>query len=157
MGRYHSLALVALVVAVISPARSFAPRTGPFQVASTPAVSSSATTTSALSEQKFAVTEVADPDYNAVHVAKTGGAGTRTASQDAVEKNLSLGAPGKRPLGGHFLTKGGVQVTAQVDRLVFDQNSMAEGTSSRAVEDLVDRLDGSKGALLTSSYEFPGR
>jgi hypothetical protein len=25
------------------------------------------------------------------------------------------------------------------------------------VEDLVDRLDGSKGALLTSSYEFPGR
>ena len=156
MGRYHSLALMALVVAVISPAWSFAPRTSPFQVASTPAVSSSATT-SALSEQKFAVSEVADPDYNAVHVAKTGGAGARTASQDAVEKNLSLGAPGKRPLGGHFLTKGGVQVTAQVDRLVFDQNSMAEGTSSKAVEDLVDRLDGSKGALLTSSYEFPGR
>ena len=156
MGRYHSLALVALVVATVGPAWSFAPRTGSFQFASSPASPSSATT-SALSEQKFAVTEVADPNYNAVHVAKTGGAGTRTASQDAAEKNLSLGAPGKRPLGGHYLTKGGVQVTAQVDRLVFDQNSMAEGTSNRAVEDLVDKLDGSKGALLTSSYEFPGR
>jgi anthranilate synthase len=154
MGRYNSLALVALVAAAVSPAWSFAPRASLFRFSSPPATSS---TTSALSEQKFAVTEVADPNYNAVHVAKTGGAGTRTASQDAMEKNLSLGAPGKRPVGGHFLTKGGVQVTAQVDRLVFDQNSMAEGTSNRAVEDLVDRLDGSKGALLTSSYEFPGR
>mmetsp|Transcript_10414 Transcript_10414/g.22068 ORF Transcript_10414/g.22068 Transcript_10414/m.22068 type:complete len:984 (+) Transcript_10414:256-3207(+) len=156
MGRYRSLALVALVVlSTASPIWSFVPRqNGAFHNRRSAPFS---TSSSELSEQKFAVTEVADPNYNAVPVAKTGGAGSRTASEDAVEKNLSLGAPGKRPVGGHFLTKGGVQVTAQVDRLIFDNTGMAEGTSNRAVEDLVDKLDGNKGVLLTSSYEFPGR
>ena len=156
MGRYRSLALMALaVLSTASPIWSFVPRqNGAFHDRRFAPFS---TSRSELSEQKFAVTEVADPNYNAVPVAKTGGAGSRTASEDAVDKNLSLGAPGKRPVGGHFLTKGGVQVTAQVDRLIFDTNGTAEGTSNRAVEDLVDKLDGSKGVLLTSSYEFPGR
>lgn len=81
-----------------------------------------------------------------------------------MEKNLSLGAPGDRPEGGHFLTRGGVQVTAQVQDLMFvnsySGNNAAvapEGSSARAIEDLVDRLDSERGVLLSSSYEFPGR
>jgi anthranilate synthase len=83
-----------------------------------------------------------------------------------------LGAPPVRPKGGHYLTKGGVQVTAHVDRLVFSNEhdgkeirNYAEGgaqkatttTSAFAIDDLVAKLDSRKGVLLTSSYEFPGR
>jgi len=103
-------------------------------------------------------------DFNAVKVAKTGGRGAISAAQDAVDKNLSLGAPRERPKGGHYLTKGGVQITANVDSLAFVQKNMngdasPEGSSVRAIEDLdlVDQLDYSKGVLLSSSYEFPGR
>ena len=100
-------------------------------------------------------------DFNAVHVAKTGGRGTVSTAQEAVDKNLSLGAPGDRPQGGHFLTKGGVQITAQVDDLMFvnakNGEVAPEGSSDRAIEDLVDRLDEERGVLLSSSYEFPGR
>jgi len=100
-------------------------------------------------------------NYNAVHVEKKGGRGATSASDDAVKKNLSLGAPGDRPQGGHFLTRGGIQITAQVDRLQFinsksDVNAPA-GSSSKALGDLIDDLDSRRGVLLCSSYEFPGR
>lgn len=101
-------------------------------------------------------------DFNAVHVAKKGGRGAVSASQEASDKNLSLGAPRDRPEGGHFLTRGGVQITAKVDPLTFVNKSQngersSEGTSVRAIENLVDQLDDSRGVLLSSSYEFPGR
>lgn len=106
--------------------------------------------------------QMSTTDFNSVKVAKTGGKGAVSAAQEAVDKNLSLGAPGDRPKGGHFLTRGGVQVTAQVDSLTFVNKSAngdaaPEGTSERAIEDLVDQLDDSRGVLLSSSYEFPGR
>lgn len=100
------------------------------------------------------------PDFNAVPVAKEGGMGATTASQQALQQGLSLGAPPVRPKGGHYLTKGGVQVTAQVDRLVFSSEASAQSdasTSVGAIEELVEQLDQQKGVLLTSSYEFPGR
>eukprot|EP00531_Pseudo-nitzschia_arenysensis_P006142 CAMPEP_0116127208 /NCGR_PEP_ID=MMETSP0329-20121206/6724_1 /TAXON_ID=697910 /ORGANISM="Pseudo-nitzschia arenysensis, Strain B593" /LENGTH=845 /DNA_ID=CAMNT_0003621305 /DNA_START=243 /DNA_END=2780 /DNA_ORIENTATION=- len=102
------------------------------------------------------------PDFNAVEVAKTGGQGMVTASQQAVDRDLSLGAPRGRPEGGHFMTKGGVQVTANVEGLDYvrtgDEASLANERSSEAViESLVQKLDSHKGVLLTSSYEFPGR
>ena len=103
------------------------------------------------------------PDYsNNNVVAKEGGRGATTASQQAVEQGLSLGAPPVRPLGGHSLTKGGIQVTAHVEPLAFGNgDDAAAGTSNdnsvSAIEHLVDQLDSKKGVLLTSSYEFPGR
>eukprot|EP00339_Tiarina_fusa_P000543 CAMPEP_0117085726 /NCGR_PEP_ID=MMETSP0472-20121206/60230_1 /TAXON_ID=693140 ORGANISM="Tiarina fusus, Strain LIS" /NCGR_SAMPLE_ID=MMETSP0472 /ASSEMBLY_ACC=CAM_ASM_000603 /LENGTH=948 /DNA_ID=CAMNT_0004815031 /DNA_START=149 /DNA_END=2995 /DNA_ORIENTATION=+ len=96
------------------------------------------------------------PDFNAVEVAKTGGQGVMSASQKASDQNLSLGAPRGRPDGGHFLTKGGIQVTANVQTLEFSK-SLTPGTSEAAIENLVDQLDSHRGVLLTSSYEFPGR
>lgn len=96
------------------------------------------------------------PDFNGVEVAKTGGRGAVSAAQKAVDQNLSLGAPRGRPSGGHFLTKGGVQVTANVQPLEFSK-SLNPGTSESAIEYLIDQLDSHKGVLLTSSYEFPGR
>ena len=95
-------------------------------------------------------------DYNSVFVAKEGGRGATTASQQALEQNLSLGAPPARPSGGHYLTKGGLQVTAHVEPLEFSSELKA-GTSASAIEELVQKLDDHKGVLLTSSYEFPGR
>jgi len=83
-----------------------------------------------------------------------------STSQEAAEKNLSLGAPQKRPSGGHYLTRGGVQVTADVKSLRFSSNKDSinvPGTSLHAVEQLVEKLDSQRGVLLTSSYEFPGR
>ena len=102
------------------------------------------------------------PDFNAVDVAKTGGQGMATASQQAVAQDLSLGAPRGRPKGGHFMTKGGIQVSANVEGLEYtrtgDEPSLANKNSSEAViERLVQKLDSHKGVLLTSSYEFPGR
>ena len=102
------------------------------------------------------------PDFNAVEVAKTGGQGMVTASQQAIERDLSLGAPRGRPEGGHFMTKGGVQVTANVEGLDYtrtgDEASLANTRSSEyVIESLVQKLDSQKGVLLTSSYEFPGR
>lgn len=96
------------------------------------------------------------PDYNAVEVAKTGGRGAISTAQKAVDQDLSLGAPRGRPSGGHFLTKGGVQVTANVKPLEFSK-SLNVGTSELAIENLIDQLDSHRGVLLTSSYEFPGR
>lgn len=101
-------------------------------------------------------------DFNAVKVEKIGGRGVVSVAQEAADKNLSLGAPGERPQGGRFLTRGGLQVMAQVDSLVFvNKNVNGDdsplGTSERAIEDLICQLDDSKGVLLSSSYEFPGR
>jgi anthranilate synthase len=96
------------------------------------------------------------PDFNAVDVAKTGGQGAVSAAQKAVDQNLSLGAPRARPSGGHFLTKGGIQVTAHVEPLEFSK-SLNAGTSESAINHLIDQLDSHRGVLLTSSYEFPGR
>ncbi len=100
-------------------------------------------------------------DFNGVPVAKTGGKGVMSTSQEALQNNLSLGAPGERPKGGHFLTKGGVQITAQVNDLLFVNNdgstTLPDHSSGKAIEDLVDRLDSERGVLLSSSYEFPGR
>jgi hypothetical protein len=96
------------------------------------------------------------PNFNAVEVAKTGGQGAVSAGQKAVDQNLSLGAPRGRPTGGHYLTKGGVQVTANVDTLEFSK-SLQPGTSEAAIEHLIEKLDSRRGALFTSSYEFPGR
>jgi anthranilate synthase len=102
------------------------------------------------------------PDFNAVEVAKTGGQGMATASQQAVAQDLSLGAPRGRPDCGQYVTKGGIGITANVEGLEFtrtgDQESLENSKSSEAViESLVQKLDSHKGVLLTSSYEFPGR
>jgi hypothetical protein len=98
-------------------------------------------------------------DFNAVHVAKIGGRGAISTSQEAADKNLSLGAPGNRPEGGQFMTKGGIEVSAQVDTLQYvnRMDDAPEGSSAKAIEDLIDKLDSRKGVLLSSSYEFPGR
>ena len=102
------------------------------------------------------------PNFNGVKVAKTGGQGVATASQQAVAQDLSLGAPRGRPEGGQYMTKGGIQVTANVEGLEYtrtgDRASLANEKSSEAViASLVRKLDSQKGVLLTSSYEFPGR
>lgn len=102
------------------------------------------------------------PNFNSVKVAKTGGVGMTTASQQAVAQDLSLGAPRARPKGGRFLTKGGIEIISNVKRLEYtktgDELSLANSNSSEAaIESLVAQLDSHKGVLLTSSYEFPGR
>lgn len=91
-----------------------------------------------------------------------------TASQDAVQKGLSLGAPPVRPMGGQQQTKGGIQITANVTPIPFaspfalssretDTSANTLPDSAMAIEELVTLLDHRKGVLLTSSYEFPGR
>jgi anthranilate synthase len=96
------------------------------------------------------------PDFNGIFVAKEGGMGATTASQQALQQNLRLGAPPARPKGGHFLTKGGVQVTANVQEVEFSR-SLNGRTSAVAIEEMIDKLDEHRGVLFTSSYEFPGR
>lgn len=131
-----------LVVAATEPAAAFVPKNNPIAPTKPFALHMSSSSTV--------------PDFNAVDVAKTGGRGTISTAQKAVDQNLSLGAPRGRPSGGHFLTKGGVQVTADVKPLEFSK-SLTPGTSESAIEHLVDQLDSHRGALLASSYEFPGR
>lgn len=116
--------------------------------------SASSTTDSTSSDSS---TDSTTPNYNGVHVEKTGGMGAVTASQQALERNLSLGAPGVRPTGGHYLTKGGIQVTCHVDGLEFSSSREKKNTSAYKMEELVRLLDNHRGVLLTSSYEFPGR
>jgi len=122
----------------------------------------SSTSSSSSSTREDTTDSTVFPDFNGVPVAKEGGVGATTASQQALQSGLSLGAPPVRPKGGHYLTKGGVQVTAHVDRLVFSNPSDVSAltdptTSAGAIEELVEQLDHRKGVLLTSSYEFPGR
>ena len=78
------------------------------------------------------------------------------ASEQAEKQDLRKGAPPARPNGGHYMTTGGVQVTANVEAVQFSR-SLQGDTSARRVEDLVGQLDSKRGVLLTSSYEFPGR
>ncbi len=150
MAIFSKAALLSVILG-IHHASSFAPNTNLFRFGSS---------SSAL---KMSTAEASsNTDFNAVHVEKTGGRGVVSASQEAAEKNLSLGAPRDRPVGGHFLTRGGVQITAQVDPLTFVNKSPSgerapEGTSERAIENIVDQLDNTRGVLLSSSYEFPGR
>lgn len=120
------------------------------------AVSSTSTAASTTTTTTTSTTTTV-PDYNAVEVAKTGGQGVKSASEKAVEQNLSLGAPRGRPDGGTFLTKGGVQVKADVHGLEFSKSIGDGNTSEAAIEHLIERLDSHRGVLLTSSYEFPGR
>ena len=120
-------------------------------------------------------------DFNSVYVAKEGGRGVKSASEMmGVRGNTrSLGAPPpRRPRSGTFVTRGGVTIDADVKVLpythgdyceddtgdecyipsFFDEND--EGSvwgSEGAIERLVDLLDHRRGAVLTSSYEFPGR
>lgn len=110
-------------------------------------------------------------DNNNNIVAKEGGRGVISTSQQASDLGLTLGAPPVRPKGGHYLTKGGIQVTAHVTKLLYtgtdtqqqsqqsqqSQSQQSTKTSTGAIEELIDLLDSHKGVLLTSSYEFPGR
>ena len=131
-------------------------------------------------------------NYNAVHVAKSGGAGVRSASEMMGSRSgpgRGLGAPPpRRPAGGTFVTPGGVEIDATVRPLrythgsaggdddgcgdddddrdayvpsFFSSAAAAAGGmpwgSDGAIERLVDLLDHRRGAVLTSSYEFPGR
>ena len=103
-------------------------------------------------------TSATSPNGEIPIVAKKGGRGAATASEKALVQGLSLGAPPVRPTGGHYLTKGGIQVTANVESIDFSASpSSAPGTSGAALEELVSQLDEKKGVLLASSYEFPGR
>lgn len=162
MSRFHTSVRLLFLATNILHAFSFTPLTF---------LKPSAAKTASFHQMSTESTEPHVNDFNAVHVAKTGGRGAVSTAQDAVNKDLSLGAPGTRPHGGHFLTRGGVQVTAQVNPLKFVKKSVdvfgevvdtsasvaAEGTSLSAIEDLVNQLDTKRGVLLSSSYEFPGR
>ena len=127
----------------------------------------------------------ANPDYNAVYVAKEGGVGVKSASEMmGVKGNTrSLGAPPARlPRGGTFITEGGITVDATVRPLRYVHGDIDECNvdeecedyvspffrdggvesgliwgSDGAIERLIDLLDHRRGALLSSSYEFPGR
>lgn len=125
------------------------------------------------------------PDFNSVFVAKEGGAGVKSASEMmGVKGNTrSLGAPPARlPTGGTFITDGGITVDATVRPLryvddvdecnidnedcddyvspFFKDSGVESGLiwgSDGAIEHLIDLLDHRRGAVLSSSYEFPGR
>ena len=128
--------------------------------------------------------ESAPVDYNAVFVAKEGGMGVKSASEMMGMKGntRSLGAPPPRPpRGGTFVTEGGVTIDANVRPLRYTHGDIDECPaddcddyvssffedggeesglkwgSDGAIERLIDLLDHKRGALLTSSYEFPGR
>jgi len=141
-------------------------------------------------------------NYNAVFVAKSGGVGVKSASEMMGTRGISprgLGAPPpRRPVGGTFVTNGGIEINAIVRSLrythgnaiddvvnldcgedyissffnsptVNSQGSDGDGSgevvddcrliwgSDGAIERLIELLDHRKGAVLTSSYEFPGR
>jgi hypothetical protein len=125
------------------------------------------------------------PNYNAVYVAKEGGVGVKSASEMmGVKGNTrSLGAPpASLPRGGTFITEGGITVDSTVRPLRYVHGDIDECNideecddyvspffadggvesglswgSDGAIERLIDLLDNRRGALLTSSYEFPGR
>eukprot|EP00520_Triparma_pacifica_P005933 CAMPEP_0118646544 /NCGR_PEP_ID=MMETSP0785-20121206/8119_1 /TAXON_ID=91992 /ORGANISM="Bolidomonas pacifica, Strain CCMP 1866" /LENGTH=850 /DNA_ID=CAMNT_0006538557 /DNA_START=42 /DNA_END=2595 /DNA_ORIENTATION=- len=97
------------------------------------------------------------PPHKSQGVAKTGSTGAVQVSDTAQDLGLSLGAPTGRPTGGHYLTKGGVQITADVTPLKFSMDKKDQAGSAYAIEELITSLDSSLGVLLQSSYEFPGR
>ena len=177
-----TVALLSVLLTTISASAFIAPRSFPSKgwtqtpTTTTPRQSSSRSSSTAPEQAASSLSppppsSSSVPDYNGIPVAKEGGRGVTTASQQAMEKGLSLGAPPARPTGGHYLTKGGIQVTANVEPLAFldahETNNAAapvssserqkQDSASSAIEQLVDELDSKKGVLLTSSYEFPGR
>mmetsp|Transcript_21964 Transcript_21964/g.50057 ORF Transcript_21964/g.50057 Transcript_21964/m.50057 type:complete len:769 (-) Transcript_21964:887-3193(-) len=107
--------------------------------------------------------------YNSVFVPKNDGVGSRPGVKARGDDGLSLGAPPLRPTGGHIMTRGGVQVTANVRTLTYVEEKdlmLSEGpieslskveTSGRAVSSLIEQLDYKKGVLFSSAYEYPGR
>ena len=99
----------------------------------------------------FQNTRLAASSTEDVVVPKQGGMGATTASQQALEQGLTLGAPPARPPSGRYTTRGGIQVQSTVEPL------QDFSTHTQQIEQLIDQLDHSKGVLLSSSYEFPGR
>lgn len=109
------------------------------------------------------------PNFNGVPVAKEGGRGMATASQQALQQGLSLGAPPVRPSNATVVTRGGILVASHVEPLIFSNTlssttattstttTNSTPTSAHAIEALIDQLNTRRGVLLTSSYEFPGR
>jgi anthranilate synthase len=73
---------------------------------------------------------------------------SRNVEDDDGLGDISLGAPKGRPQNGIYSSPHGVKVTREVTPL----KDVASELKS-----LVDSLDDIKGAVLTSSYEFPGR
>ena len=168
MVRFSIVSVLAAEALVLMPTgQAFTPPTTPFFGSSSSShAASSPTRLWSSSTEETTTSAAAVPDFNGVEVAKTGGKGAKTASEKAVAQALSLGAPGVRPTGGHYLTKGGIQVTANVQGLEFStqaasssasDNDPSNMSSEAVIESLIDRLDSHKGVLLTSSYEFPGR
>lgn len=115
-------------------------------------------------------------DYNSVYVPKSGGTGVKSASEMMNSAPRSLGAPPpRRPRGGSFLTRGGVNIDAHVRELRYTHGQVCDAEdddcyvssffeesgkvwgSEGAIERLIDLLDERRGAVLTSGYEFPGR
>ena len=62
--------------------------------------------------------------------------------------DISLGAPRGRPDNGDYISPAGIKVT----RKVLPINDVAT-----EIKNMVEALDDTKGIILTSSYEFPGR
>lgn len=60
----------------------------------------------------------------------------------------TLGTPSEKPLSGQYTTTGGVAIEFEVTNL---KDSTAE------IDHIINNLDDTKGVLLTSSYEYPGR
>lgn len=154
MAKFSKLALLCSILMSLKTASSFVTNTKIQHTSTVPTFLKHKSALGTSTEQA--------KDFNAVKVEKTGGRGVVSVAQEAADKNLSLGAPGEKPQGGIFLTRGGVQVRAHVDSLTFVNKNVngdvsPVGTSERAIEDLVDQLDDSKGVVLSSSYEFPGR
>ena len=106
---------------------------------------------------KSAPSDSHSPQPTKKGVKKTGGTGAVQVADTAQSLGLSLGAPTGRPTGGHYLTKGGVQITTDVQPLEFSLDKNAKTGSAFAIEELITKLDNRRGVLLQSSYEFPGR
>ena len=65
-----------------------------------------------------------------------------------VDDDISLGAPRTRPENGEYVSPAGIKVTRKV--LSIDD-------VAGEIKKMVVSLDDTKGVILTSSYEFPGR
>jgi anthranilate synthase len=86
----------------------------------TTSTTTTTTTTSLASTTASTTTTTTTVNNNNIPIVeKTGGRGVASASQRAADQGLSLGAPPKRPTGGQYMTRGGVQVTAHVQPMEF--------------------------------------
>ena len=71
---------------------------------------------------------------------KTGGVGAVQVSHEAAQLGLSLGAPSVRPQSGHYMTKGGIQVTSNVTPLPYNTDVSFKSGSGYKIEELVNQL-----------------